>query len=1464
MNEQITTPLESTDAKLIDNCLEGMPGFIQILAAYYSQFLETDFKRGREPKRKFASKDKNGKLCGIKTLRYPTFRAQLLEQLEATDPDSFFVTSGQHRTRLSATMDAALKAAIESVPLTKLTEDLGAYKGKLVTRLQQEGLDLELETEVALENILLILDRHAVTPILDVVAPVFERQSSSFIAMEQLITYSDDIVRVLSTDLFDVLPTAISNLVFRNDETVLSDALTMLSDEKPIREALATYFAGFATADLFTELRELIANLKVTENSQLYLNLGEARFGKSSFPLYYLPITAEIEPKGIRVELQKHLFANKKAVGYVLDAQAKEQGQSIPNPLSERIFYKGQSESLLSTAEITLHKVLAALQSQGEFNLSAIGESTVTGPGFRISNDLSITLADKSDESIVNDYEALITGLEGGHELIGAFEELISDFLTSNPSSIEGDVEKEWDETNTPSRLVFESPLPLAEEQRKVQAAIRHPDSRLIAVEGPPGTGKSHTIAAIAFEMILNGKNILILSDKKEALDVAEGKLNDVISKVRGSETTYVNPILRLGKSDSNFSNILKPNAIQKLKTSVSTFKKCANQFDRDIKGTENGLKSAIEQTIVKGESIKLTDVEAYHQLESELFENHPELEELDVELDAGLGVLARLAETLDKHRSALAPEFAKGDSSEVLSKVVRLQAPLAGSPSAATQLLPRYPKLDFDQISKLGPLITEVESLRIPIFGYLFAGGRLRALAAQLEPILGVLPSKPQKIIYELRAIKALPSELKNTLEQFTLDEDDLPLYSRLIARRFELSESDAGLLEQFHSLELDDYEEAGIPCNVKDLLSLSPSQKTMFSSLDELMVQRKTLEDAFSALPKFDYLRDKTQLESLYATRLANTIDQRVTSFADRNKADAKTLQRIIRNKERFPTDKFSVLKEAFPCMIAGLRDYAEFIPFERDLFDLVIIDEASQVSIAQALPAILRAKKVIVMGDRRQFGNVKTANASKQMNLGYFSEVKDVFKNTVANGDISMLTRCDLFNITNSVMDFFEMTSNFSIQLRKHFRGYPEMISFSSKHYYDHNLQALKIRGKPLDQVLEFLPTPDPDAAEVTRNANRQEADLIIKQLEELCENEDPPSVAVITPFKEQQRLISGLVTDHDRYQEFAEKLKIAVFTFDSCQGEERDWIFYSMVANRDNDRLNYIFPPDLHSASEDDIDGKLKFQRLNVGFSRGKEKLIFVHSKPIEEFRGAIFQALKHYKIVLETADYPSAEDVDPSSPMEAQVLDWLKATAFATANVGRLEIIPQFKLGAYLKALDPSYSHPLYKVDFLLRLSDGEHVHQVIVEYDGFEFHFIQGDVTAGNWPSFLTPADVERECILESYGYKMLRINRFNVGSDPISMLDDRLDALFEALGNKDSQHQALTEVQQETAENVKGLDEGTHKRCSKCETIRTKEDFYDSSLKSKYGRVCKSCKGTGYRSKRKKTTYRRRYSKWT
>ena len=61
-------------------------------------------------------------------------------------------------------------------------------------------------------------------------------------------------------------------------------------------------------------------------------------------------------------------------------------------------------------------------------------------------------------------------------------------------------------------------------EQRQILNALRNNKSKYVLVDGPPGTGKSHSITAIAFRHILERKSILILLIK-EALDVVEDKL---------------------------------------------------------------------------------------------------------------------------------------------------------------------------------------------------------------------------------------------------------------------------------------------------------------------------------------------------------------------------------------------------------------------------------------------------------------------------------------------------------------------------------------------------------------------------------------------------------------------------------------------------------------------------------------------------------------------------------------------------------------------------------------------------------------------------------------------------------------------------------------------------------------------------------------------------------------------------
>jgi len=318
-----------------------------------------------------------------------------------------------------------------------------------------------------------------------------------------------------------------------------------------------------------------------------------------------------------------------------------------------------------------------------------------------------------------------------------------------------------------------------------------------------------------------------------------------------------------------------------------------------------------------------------------------------------------------------------------------------------------------------------------------------------------------------------------------------------------------------------------------------------------------------------------------------------------------------------------------------------------------------------------------------------------------------------------------------------------------------------------------------------------------------------------------------------------LISGLISRHAKGELFRDRLHLKVFSFDTCQGEERDIIIYSMVATRERDVLNYIFPVQL-GVNEDENDN-LKAQRLNVGFSRAKEGMIFVLSKEPEEFKGTIGQALMHFKRILNERTLAEDADTDPNSPMEKKLLGWLKATSFLQMEDERIELIAQFPIGDYLRQLDPLYRHPAYKTDFLLRHL-GHELTNVIIEYDGFEHHFVSRErVNGATYDRYYKPEDVERQFVLESYGYRFLRVNRFNLGDDPVATLDLRLREIVNLTGD-DDEADAVSRIRAQ----VQALEDREARQCNRCKQVKDMEAFFDKTLSAGdggYGRFCMECK---------------------
>ena len=765
-----------------------------------------------------------------------------------------------------------------------------------------------------------------------------------------------------------------------------------------------------------------------------------------------------------------------------------------------------------------------------------------------------------------------------------------------------------------------------------------------------------------------------------------------------------------------------------------------------------------------------------------------------------------------------------------------------------------KFTKFGADDLEKLAQYIEEYENLKVWVLGFLFSKKKASELDIKFKKdFIHSNFSAPHEELEELKNIYEVYSFAHKLGEDLNGggfgDFDYVALVHQLLTNEnfTEIIDALQTLKEDFDYINdvLEKY-----PKTVKKIGIKSENSSTINNnkviSLPEiefdkqvryLNLKQKVSKD-FSKIPELNYASRMKQVEDLITTQVTYLLDGRLINFYEHNRNDAETLRNIIRNKQRFPKDEFIKLKDAFPCILAGIRDYAEYIPLETGIFDLVIIDEASQVSIAQAFPALLRAKKVLILGDKKQFSNIKAAQARSDTNRKYLHALDTNFRTNVST-EAAKLVRLEKFNVKTSVLDFFGFINNYTIQLLKYFRGYKEIISYSNKYFYQESLQVMKIRGKSIDDVLKFSYVGAVESDELYPNTNKKEVDFIVSELKKLQEEDKNTSVGIITPHTNQQKLLMEVLSKMPEWDYFQKKLQLKIMTFDTCQGEERDIIYYSMVASPHSDRLWGVFIKDLSKVDIEE-DGQIKAQRLNVGLSRAKECMHFVLSKPLKDYNGSIGEALRHYQYVLEEAKKERGiAEVDVKSKMEPEVMNWFYQTKFWKKHRDSIEFIPQFEIGKYLKQLDRTYTHPEYKVDFLLVYTDEQHQeHKIIIEYDGFREHFQDIDeVNEFNYENYYSSDDVYRQKVLEGYGYKFLRINKFNSGEKPIETLDERIGHL---LKNRESANPLLTNIH----ETIEGLQNGDMKECPKCKEVKSINDFKDSALITGYGRFCRDCKG--------------------
>lgn len=324
---------------------------------------------------------------------------------------------------------------------------------------------------------------------------------------------------------------------------------------------------------------------------------------------------------------------------------------------------------------------------------------------------------------------------------------------------------------------------------------------------------------------------------------------------------------------------------------------------------------------------------------------------------------------------------------------------------------------------------------------------------------------------------------------------------------------------------------------------------------------------------------------------------------------------------------------LSAAAPLWVGTLGDIEDVLPATPAMFDLVILDEASQIEQSRAAPALLRGRRAVVVGDPHQ--------------LRHVSFRSDDEIDTTLRGHRLTEHRGRLDVRRSSTFDL--AASGAAIDhLREHFRSVPHLIEYSVRTFYRDRVEVMTRhpRNEQLDAIDVLTVAPPASAQRVHRN----EVDAVVSLAQQLGE-QGRTGIGVITPFRDQADAIEQAMLDRFDANQLVE-WDLRVGTVHSFQGGERDTVIVSLgVAPTD--------PPGRRRFAE-------QADLFNVMVTRARERLIVVTSLT-PSGTGRIDDYLRY-----------SEQPLDPPEPtdsraLEPSVVEWRDALAAELSRSHRVRI-----------------------------------------------------------------------------------------------------------------------------------------------------------------------------------------------
>jgi len=430
----------------------------------------------------------------------------------------------------------------------------------------------------------------------------------------------------------------------------------------------------------------------------------------------------------------------------------------------------------------------------------------------------------------------------------------------------------------------------------------------------------------------------------------------------------------------------------------------------------------------------------------------------------------------------------------------------------------------------------------------------------------------------------------------------------------------------------------------------------------------------------------------------------------------------------------------RSAIPAWVMPIYRVVETVEIKPDIFDVVIVDEASQ-SGPEALFLQYIAKKIVVVGDHKQI--------SPEI-IG------------IDHDDVEALRRRYLFDIPHS--DVLGLEDSFfnqayvryssQVQLREHFRCMPEIIQFSNNICYRETpLIPLKQYGAGrLNPVIKTVYVADGYQKGKSPNVtNLPEADCLVDQIVKCCSDSRyiNKTMGVISLLGDNQaKIIQQLLTERLGPEEM-EKRKLVCGDAYAFQGDERDIMFLSMVSS-----------PQARIGTLSTLKAE---RRFNVACSRAKEQMWLFHSATLNDLSPTCYRhKLLSYclnpqvdQILINNLNLNEIRSLAASSrryknqpphPFDS----WFEVDVFIRIAERGYRVIPQYEIAGY-------------RIDLIVEGMKG----RLAVECDGDEWH----------GPDRFE-ADNARQRQLERSGLQFWRVRGAVYYQDP----EDALISLWETL----------------------------------------------------------------------------------